>query len=84
MPTTNDHPDDLQPYGTPPSELQTTGQVPSEHPRPQNALAWTVVGLSAAFCITGVVLSLTGYEAAGGALITAGAGVLGGGISARK
>lgn len=43
-----------------------------------------MVGLSAAFCTTGAVLSLTGYEAPGGALITAGTGALGGGISARK
>ncbi|MER5899353.1 hypothetical protein ABT150_04350 [Streptomyces mirabilis] len=84
MPTTNDHSDDLQQHGTPSSELQTPDQAPSEHPRAQNALAWAMVGLSAAFCTTGAVLSLTGYEAPGGALITAGAGALGGGISARK
>ena len=84
MPTANDRPDDLQPHGTPSNEPQTTDQISSEHPRAQNAPAWAMVGLSAAFCTTGVVLSLTGHEAAGGALITAGAGVLGGGISARK
>jgi hypothetical protein len=84
MPTPNDHSDDLQPHGTPPSEPQTPYQAPSEHPRAQNAFAWVMVGLSAAFCATGVALSLTGHEAAGGALITAGAGALRGGISARK
>jgi len=31
--------------------------------RAQNALDWATVGLSAAFCTTGVVLSLTGHEA---------------------
>ncbi|MFI6683227.1 hypothetical protein [Streptomyces sp. NPDC050485] len=51
-------------------------------PHAQNALGWATVGLSAAFCTTGVVLSLTGHEEAGIALIAAGS--LGGGISVRK
>ncbi|MFI8204819.1 hypothetical protein [Streptomyces sp. NPDC085937] len=84
MSTTKDHSDDLQPHGTPPSELQTPEQAPSEPSRAQNALVWATVGLSVAFCTTGVVLSLTGHDAAGGALITVGAGFLGGVISARK
>ncbi|MEU3002376.1 hypothetical protein ABZ684_33310 [Streptomyces sp. NPDC006995] len=80
MTITNDHSDDLQPHGTPPSEPQTPDEAPSEPSRAHNALSWAMVGLSTAFCATGVALSLTGHEAAGGVLITAGAGAL----SARK
>ncbi|WP_141206187.1 hypothetical protein [Streptomyces griseorubiginosus] len=81
MLTTNDDPDDPQPHGTP-TEPRTLDETPAEHPRAQNALAWATVGLSAAFCTTGVVLSLTGHEGTGIALIAAGS--LGGGVSTRK
>ncbi|MGW6791309.1 hypothetical protein [Streptomyces chartreusis] len=77
MPTTNDHPDDRQPHGT-----TEPHETPAGHPRPQNTLAWATVGLSAAFCTAGVILSLTGHEGAGIALIAAGS--LERGVSSRK
>ncbi|MGW6309511.1 hypothetical protein [Streptomyces niveus] len=84
MSTTNSHSDDPEPQGPQPTEPHTPDEAPTEQPPAQNGLAWAAVGLSAAFCTTGALLSVTGHEAAGDALITAGAGVLGGGISARK
>ncbi|MGA5565319.1 hypothetical protein ACPCUV_29700 [Streptomyces platensis] len=78
MSTTNGHPDDPQSHGTQPAQPPTPDQTPAERPRAQDALGWTTLGLSAAFCTTGVVLTLTGHEGAGVALI--GAGALGGGI----
>ncbi len=83
MPTTNSHPDDQQPHGTPPNEPHTPNETPAERPRSQNALAWVTIGLSAVGCTTGVVLSLTGHEGVGVALITA-AGSLARGVSTRK
>ncbi|MFS8199110.1 hypothetical protein ACLVWQ_10520 (plasmid) [Streptomyces sp. CWNU-52B] len=82
MPTTNNHPDDPQPHGTPPAEPRTPDETAAEHPRAQNALAWATVGLSAACCTAGVVLSMTGHEGTGIALI--GAGSLGRGVSTRR
>ncbi|WCH92722.1 hypothetical protein POD33_11600 [Streptomyces moderatus] len=82
MPTTNDHLDDPQPHGTPPTEPYTPDETPAEPPRSHNALAWATVGLSAVCCTAGVVLSLTGHEGAGIALIAAGS--LERGVSNRK
>jgi hypothetical protein len=76
--TTNDP----HPHETPPTEPHTPDENPAEQPRAQTALTWATVGLSAAFCTTGVVLSLTGHEEAGVALINA--GTFGGGVSTRK
>ena len=74
MPITSTHPDDPQPH--------TPEATPAEQPGTQNSLAWATVGLSAACFTAGVVLSLTGHEEAGKALITAGS--LGRGVNARK
>ncbi|GAB2773428.1 hypothetical protein [Streptomyces daliensis] len=82
MPTTNDHPDDPQPHGTPPTEAHTPDETPAEHPRSENALAWATIGLSTACCTAGVVLSLTGHEEVGIALIAVGS--LERGVSTRK
>ncbi|MER0240830.1 hypothetical protein AAHZ94_02075 [Streptomyces sp. HSW2009] len=81
MPITNGYPDDPQPHGTP-TEPHTPDETPAERTRSQNVLAWVTVGLSAACCTAGVVLSLTGYEETGIALIAA--GPLERGASARK
>ncbi|MER0446614.1 hypothetical protein ABR738_18950 [Streptomyces sp. Edi4] len=70
MPTTNDHWDDPQPNGTPPTEPHTPDETPAEHPHSRNALAWAAVGLSAACWTAGVLLSLTGHEEAGIVLIS--------------
>lgn len=83
MLTTNSHPDDQQPHGTPPNEPHTPNETPAERPRSQNALAWVTVGLSAVRFAAGVVLSLTGHVEIGVALI-ASAGSLEQGISTRK
>ncbi|KIZ15637.1 hypothetical protein [Streptomyces natalensis] len=77
MSTTNNQPDDPQAHGREP-EPHTPDQSPAERPQARDTLGWTKTGLSAAFCTTGVVLSLTGHEAVGVALISAGS--LGGGI----
>ncbi|MFJ5305602.1 hypothetical protein [Streptomyces sp. NPDC088350] len=82
MSTTDGHSDDQQPHGTPPTEPHMPDETPAEHPRARSALAWATVGLSAAFCTTGMVLSLTGHEGAGIALIAAGS--LERGVSTRK
>jgi hypothetical protein len=82
MPITSSHPDDPQPQGTPPAEPHTQEETPAEQPHAQGALAWATIGLSAACCTAGVVLSLTGHEETGGALITAGS--LGRGVNTRK
>ncbi|MFE9607867.1 hypothetical protein [Streptomyces sp. NPDC006012] len=82
MSTTNSIPDDAQSHGTPPTEPHTPDNPSEEQPQARNALAWTTTGLSAAFCTTGVVLSLTGHEEAGIALISAGAA--GRGVSIQK
>ncbi|MEW1861553.1 hypothetical protein AB0399_14430 [Streptomyces sp. NPDC088194] len=50
--------------------------------RAQSTLAWTTVGWSAALCTTGAVLSLTGHQETGIALIRAGS--LAGAIRIRK
>ncbi|MFK4065133.1 hypothetical protein [Streptomyces sp. NPDC029674] len=82
MPTTNGHPDDPQPDGTPPTEPHTPDEMPAERPHSQDVLAWVTVGLSAVCCTAGVVLSLTGHAETGIALI--GAGSLERGVSTRK
>lgn len=82
MGTTNTHPDDPQPHEAAPSEPHVPEQDTAQRTRAQSALAWATVGLSAAFCTTGAFLSLTGHQATGLALISAGS--LGGGISNRK
>jgi hypothetical protein len=74
MSITSTHPDDPQPH--------TPEATPAEQPCAQNGLAWATVGLSAACFTAGVVLSLTGHEETGRALITAGS--LGRGVNTRK
>ncbi|MBU6530935.1 hypothetical protein [Streptomyces mayonensis] len=82
MSTTNNASDDPQSHGTPPTEPHTPDEAPTEQPRSHNALAWATVGLSAACCTAGAILSLTGHEEAGTALIAAGS--LERGVSTRK
>lgn len=62
-----------QPHGTLPA------QTPAQHPPSRSALGWAQVGLSATCCTTGVLLTLTGHNDLGIALIHAGA--LGGSIT---
>lgn len=82
MSTTNGLPDDPQSHGTPPAQPPTPGQTPAAHPRAQDAFAWTTLGLFTACCTAGVVLTLTGHEEAGAALIHA--AFLAGAVRAQK
>ncbi|WP_328465900.1 hypothetical protein [Streptomyces sp. NBC_00448] len=82
MSTTDTHSNDPQSHEAAPSEPHAPEQGSPDRTRAQNTLAWTTVGLSAALCTTGAVLSLTGHQETGIALIRAGS--LGGAIRIRK
>ncbi|WP_310726219.1 hypothetical protein [Streptomyces sp. N2A] len=83
MSTTNGHPEDPTSHGRPPAEPPTPDQTATERPSAQGgALGWATIGLTAVFCTTGVVLTLTGHDGAGIALISVCS--LGRGVDARK
>ncbi len=81
MSTTNSHPGDPQSHGRPPAEPHTPDQPYEARPH-TDALGWATLGLTAAFGTTGVVLTLTGHEGAGIALM--GLCSLGRDVSTRK